>query len=53
MSSALRQLLVPGSQASADEQIKLYQMASGVLKRKEPDGGCDGDRISYKQPSWQ
>lgn len=53
LSSALRQLPVPGSQASADEQIKLYQMASGVLKRKEPDGGWDGDRISYKQPSWQ
>uniref|UniRef100_A0A5B6ZV69 Uncharacterized protein n=1 Tax=Davidia involucrata TaxID=16924 RepID=A0A5B6ZV69_DAVIN len=52
--SALRQLPVAGSQALADEQLKIYQMAGGgVLKRKEPDGGWDGDRISYKQPSWQ
>ncbi|XAR71192.1 hypothetical protein NMG60_11028345 [Bertholletia excelsa] len=51
--SALRQLSVAGSQTHMDEQIKLYQMAGGVLKRKEPEGGRDGDRISYHQPSWQ
>ncbi|KAI8021777.1 NADH dehydrogenase [ubiquinone] 1 beta subcomplex subunit 9 [Camellia lanceoleosa] len=34
LSSALRQLPVPGSQASADEQIKPYQMASGVFEEK-------------------
>ncbi|XAR51827.1 hypothetical protein NMG60_11006573 [Bertholletia excelsa] len=51
--SALRQFPVPVSQAPADEQIKLCQMAGGVLKRREPDSGWDADRISYKQPSWQ
>nr|XP_043608255.1 uncharacterized protein LOC122580047 isoform X2 [Erigeron canadensis] len=51
--SALRQM---PSQAVADEQIKMFQQmtaGSGVPKRKEPDGGWDGDRISYKHPSWQ
>ncbi|CAK9162831.1 unnamed protein product [Ilex paraguariensis] len=51
--SALRQLPVASTQALADEQVNMYQVAGGVLKRKEPDGGWDGDRISYKQSSWQ
>lgn len=45
-----------GSLALADEQSRMmYPMAGGVLKRKEPDGGWDADRLSgYKQqPSWQ
>ncbi|XP_057982957.1 uncharacterized protein LOC131167908 isoform X2 [Malania oleifera] len=47
----LRQLPVASSQAMVDEQLKMYQqVAGGVLKRKEPDGGWDADR-SYKQPS--
>ncbi|RVX08654.1 hypothetical protein CK203_010925 [Vitis vinifera] len=52
---ALRQLPVAGSQALAEEQLKMYhQVAGGVLKRKEPDGGWDAaDRFGYKQPSWQ
>ncbi|PWA73893.1 bromo adjacent homology (BAH) domain, Transcription factor IIS [Artemisia annua] len=53
----LRQIPLSGSQGLADEQqLKMYQQmaaSSGVLKRKEPDGGWDGDRISYKPPSWQ
>ncbi|CAK9161290.1 unnamed protein product [Ilex paraguariensis] len=53
LTSALRQLPFAGSQSLADEQLKLYQMAGGVLKRKEPDGGWDGDRINYKHCSWQ
>ncbi|TXG64746.1 hypothetical protein EZV62_011740 [Acer yangbiense] len=49
-----RQLSVAGSQAQAqalaEEQARMYQqMAGGVLKRKEPEGGWDG----YKRPSWQ
>ncbi|KAB1202456.1 hypothetical protein CJ030_MR7G027621 [Morella rubra] len=44
-----RQLSVSNSQALADEQARMYQMAGGVLKRKEPEGGWDG----YKQSSWQ
>ncbi|KAF7819622.1 Transcription factor IIS [Senna tora] len=53
--SGLRQLSVSSSQALVEEQMKMFQVAGGVLKRKEPDGGWDGaDRYSsYKQPSWQ
>ncbi|XP_076950973.1 uncharacterized protein LOC143624130 isoform X1 [Bidens hawaiensis] len=57
---ALRQLSVAGSQALADEQLKMFQqMAAGGTgggpgKRKEPDGGWDGgDRVSYKHPHWR
>lgn len=52
--SALRQLSVGGSQALAEDQLKMYQVpGGGVSKRKEPDGGWDGaDRFSYKGP-WQ
>ncbi|KAK6928233.1 Bromo adjacent homology (BAH) domain [Dillenia turbinata] len=53
MPPALRQLSVTSSQALAEEQLKMYQMAGGVWKRKEPDGGWDADRSSYKLPSWQ
>ncbi|KAK4264304.1 hypothetical protein QN277_025503 [Acacia crassicarpa] len=50
-SSALlpRQLPVASSQALAEEQVRMFQLAGGVLRRKEPDGGWD----SYKQSSWQ
>ncbi|KAL5788866.1 hypothetical protein ACOSP7_005815 [Xanthoceras sorbifolium] len=44
-----RQLSVASSQALAEEQARMYQMAGGVLKRKEPEGGWDG----YKRPSRQ
>ncbi|KAK6913153.1 Transcription factor IIS, N-terminal, partial [Dillenia turbinata] len=50
---ALRQFSVTSSQSQAEEQLKMYQMAGGVLKRKEPDGGWDADRFSYNQRSWQ
>nr|GEW47594.1 bromo adjacent homology (BAH) domain, transcription factor IIS [Tanacetum cinerariifolium] len=39
-----------------EKQLKMYQQmvaSSGILKTKEPDGWWDGDRISYKHPSWQ
>ncbi|XP_074316289.1 uncharacterized protein LOC141652642 [Silene latifolia] len=42
-----------GSLALTDEQARLYSMAGGAMRRKEPDGGWDPDRLSYKQPSWQ
>lgn len=43
-----------GSLAFAEEHSRMYPMAGGVLKRKEPEGGWDTDRLSgYKQPSWQ
>ncbi|XP_050225217.1 uncharacterized protein LOC126674759 [Mercurialis annua] len=45
-----RQLSVANSQALADEQARMYQVAGGGLsKRKEPEGGWEG----YKHPSWQ
>lgn len=53
LTSGLRQLSVPSSQAQIEEPFKLFQVG-GTLKRKEPDSGLDAvDRISYKQPSWQ
>ncbi|KAK6924883.1 Bromo adjacent homology (BAH) domain [Dillenia turbinata] len=48
-----RQLPVASSQALAEEQARMFQMAGGVLKRKEPEGGWDSDRFSYKPSSWQ
>ncbi|XP_059641199.1 uncharacterized protein LOC132283280 [Cornus florida] len=48
--SALRQLPVACSQALADDQLKMYQMA-GVLKRKEPDSGVVDDRRDERLPS--
>ncbi|KAF5476853.1 hypothetical protein F2P56_003545 [Juglans regia] len=44
-----RQLSVASSQFIANEQARMYQVAGGVLKRKEPEGGWDG----YKQSPWQ
>ena len=50
---ASRQLSVASSQALAGEQARIYHAAGGVLKRKEPEGGWDTERFSYKQSSWQ
>ncbi|KAL5725390.1 non-specific serine/threonine protein kinase [Ranunculus cassubicifolius] len=50
--SASRQLA--SSQTLAEEQMRMYQAAgAAALKRKEPEGGWDTDRFSYKQHSWQ
>ncbi|XP_015882642.3 uncharacterized protein LOC107418459 [Ziziphus jujuba] len=46
---ASRQLSVASSQALAEEQLRMFQIPGGTLKRKEPEGGWDG----YKQSSWQ
>ncbi|KDP31137.1 hypothetical protein JCGZ_11513 [Jatropha curcas] len=48
-SLASRQLSVASSQALAEEQSRMYQVAGSFLKRKEPEGGWEG----YKQSSWQ
>lgn len=53
LSFARRQLSVTGSQALAEEQARMHQAAGGGLKRKEPEGGWDNDRFSYKQSSWK
>ncbi|PQM43119.1 uncharacterized protein Pyn_11828 [Prunus yedoensis var. nudiflora] len=46
---APRQLSVAGSQALAEEHVRMFQMQGGPFKRKEPEGGWDG----YKQSSWK
>ncbi|XP_043706910.1 uncharacterized protein LOC122656456 isoform X2 [Telopea speciosissima] len=51
--SASRQLSVASSQALAEDQVRMYQAAGGVLKRKEPEGGWNPESFSYKQHSWQ
>ncbi|XP_022134710.1 uncharacterized protein LOC111006917 isoform X2 [Momordica charantia] len=43
-----RQLSVASSQATAEDHMRVYQPAIGIMKRKEPEGGWDG----YKQSSW-
>ncbi|KAK4766636.1 hypothetical protein SAY87_008278 [Trapa incisa] len=43
-----KRLSIGGPQSLAEEQARIYQVNSGLLKRKEPEGGWDG----YKQSSW-
>lgn len=43
-----RQLSVAGAQVLLEDQARMYQIAGGHLKRREPEGGWDG----YKRPSW-
>lgn len=50
---AQRQLSVASSQALAEEQARMYPVAGGILKRKEPDGGWENESFRYKQSSWQ
>ncbi|KAL7161592.1 hypothetical protein ACSBR2_042123 [Camellia fascicularis] len=51
---ASRQLSVASSQVLAEEQARMYQqLAGGVPKRKEPEGGWDTESFRYKQSSWQ
>lgn len=47
-SLAAKPLSVSGSQTLADEQLRMFQIPGGTLKRKEPEGGWDG----YKQSTW-
>ncbi|KAK9117059.1 hypothetical protein Sjap_016006 [Stephania japonica] len=52
--SVSRQFSVPASHAPlTEEQVRMFQATSGILKRKEPEGGWDTQRYSYRQPSWQ
>ncbi|XP_020578592.1 uncharacterized protein LOC110023484 isoform X2 [Phalaenopsis equestris] len=48
-----RQLHAASSQSFMEDQARLYQVAGGVLKRKEPEGGWEPERFTFKQPSWQ
>ncbi|OVA11282.1 Bromo adjacent homology (BAH) domain [Macleaya cordata] len=52
--SGSRQLSMASSHTLTEEQARMFQAAGGMLKRKEPEGGWDTERFSYKQqPSWQ
>ncbi|KAK9107986.1 hypothetical protein Syun_023997 [Stephania yunnanensis] len=52
--SVSRQFSVPASHAPlTEEQVRMFQATGGILKRKEPEGGWDAHRYSYRQPSWQ
>ncbi|KAK9090489.1 hypothetical protein Sjap_023666 [Stephania japonica] len=53
LSSTSRQISVSNAQAITEEQVRMYQAAGAVLKRKEPEGGWDAERFNKKQPSWQ
>ncbi|KAK4800008.1 hypothetical protein SAY86_025373 [Trapa natans] len=44
-----RQLPAGSPYILSEEQARLFQASSGLLKRKEPEGGWDG----YRQSSWQ
>ncbi|KAM7471333.1 hypothetical protein LguiA_009516 [Lonicera macranthoides] len=48
-----RQHSFASQQALVEEQARMLQMAGGLHKRKEPDGGWDTEGIRYKQSSWQ
>lgn len=48
-----RQMHAASSQGFIDDHSRLYQVSGGVLKRKEPDGGWEPERYTFKQPSWQ
>ncbi|KAL3512910.1 hypothetical protein ACH5RR_025627 [Cinchona calisaya] len=50
---AQRQLSVGSSQALAEEQARMFPLSGGVIKRKEPEAGWDGENFRYKQSSWQ
>ncbi|KAJ7945903.1 BAH domain [Quillaja saponaria] len=46
---APRQFSLASSQSLAEEQARMFQVAGGLLKGKESEGGWDG----YKRSSWQ
>lgn len=51
--SSSRQSHAASSQSFMDDQAKLFQVAGGVLKRTETDGGWEPERFTFKHPSWQ
>ncbi|XXG55382.1 hypothetical protein AAC387_Pa03g3066 [Persea americana] len=53
LTSISGQLSVGNLQGLAEEHVRVYPSTSGMLKRKEPEGGWGVDRFSYKPPPWQ
>jgi len=48
-----RQLSAISSQSLAQEQARMYNMAGGGLKRKEPEGGRSTDNLNFRPSSWR
>uniref|UniRef100_A0A803NC18 TFIIS N-terminal domain-containing protein n=1 Tax=Chenopodium quinoa TaxID=63459 RepID=A0A803NC18_CHEQI len=48
-----RQVSNISSQTLADEQARMYSMGGGHMKRKEPEGGWNVDKLNLKQSSWR
>ncbi|KNA05424.1 hypothetical protein SOVF_190500 [Spinacia oleracea] len=48
-----RQVSTISSQSLADEQARMYSMGGGHMKRKEPEGGWNIDKLNFKQSSWR
>ncbi|PKA51467.1 putative mediator of RNA polymerase II transcription subunit 26c [Apostasia shenzhenica] len=51
--SLSRQMQVVNTRRYMEDQARLYEVAGGAMKRKEPDGGWEPERFIFKQPSWQ
>ncbi|KAL3835173.1 hypothetical protein ACJIZ3_009909 [Penstemon smallii] len=51
LSSVQRSVASP--QALAEEHARMYSVAGGILKRKEPEGGWEQESFRYKQSSRQ
>ncbi|CAI9112562.1 OLC1v1013028C2 [Oldenlandia corymbosa var. corymbosa] len=47
-----RQLAIGSSQALAEEPVRMFPLSGGVLKRKDPEGGWNGDNLRFKESSW-
>ncbi|KNA12433.1 hypothetical protein SOVF_125980, partial [Spinacia oleracea] len=41
------------SHSLADEQARMYSMGGGNMKRKEPEGGWNIDKLNFKHSSWR
>ncbi|KAG0470571.1 hypothetical protein HPP92_017271 [Vanilla planifolia] len=51
--SSSRQLHAASSHSFMEDPGRLYHVAGGLLKRKEPDGGWESERFTFKQPPLQ
>ncbi|CAO2826697.1 unnamed protein product [Amaranthus hypochondriacus] len=48
-----RQIPSISSQSLAEEQARMYSMGGGHLRRKDPEGGWNIDKVNFKQSSWR
>ncbi|CAA0836105.1 Unknown protein [Striga hermonthica] len=38
---------------SAEEQVRMFSVSGGILKRRDPDGGWDSEPARHRHSSWQ